>query len=117
MTAGDRAFERAAQKLESAADRAAASGGLKAKVADELTEDAQFLRKLKPSLVAARIRGEQPPEDRATAPKARRPPATASKKKLAGGGPSPIVIAAGGLVVGVLLAKVIDWRSHAHPRR
>jgi len=31
-------------------------------------------------------------------------------------GPDPLVVAAAAAVVGVLLAKVIDWRAHAHPR-
>jgi hypothetical protein len=116
VTAADRVIERAAQKLEHAATRAASSGGFAAKLAPELAEDAQFLRKLKPSLVAARLRGEQPTDEPPSTKPARTPPPK-SKKKRKGGGPGPIVIAAGGLVVGMLLAKVIDWRSHAHPRK
>lgn len=116
---GDRAVERAAQKLEDVAGRAAAAGGLKAKLAPELAEDAAFLRKLKPSLVAARMRGDAPTDEQpATPPPARGARRTKRKSKKKGdGGRSPIVIAAGGLVVGMLLAKVLDWRGHAHPRR
>jgi hypothetical protein len=32
-------------------------------------------------------------------------------------GPSPFAVAAVAIAVGALLAKAIDWRSHAHPRR
>jgi hypothetical protein len=31
-------------------------------------------------------------------------------------GPDPLVVAAAAAVIGVLVAKVIDWRAHAHPR-
>jgi hypothetical protein len=34
-----------------------------------------------------------------------------------GRGPSPLAVLAAALAVGILLARVIDWRSHAHPRR
>jgi hypothetical protein len=32
-------------------------------------------------------------------------------------GPNPFVVAGAAFGVGSLLAKVIDWRGHAHPRR
>ena len=32
-------------------------------------------------------------------------------------GPNPFVVAGAAFAVGSLLAKLIDWRSHAHPRR
>jgi uncharacterized membrane protein YedE/YeeE len=32
-------------------------------------------------------------------------------------GPNPFVVAGVAFGVGSLLAKLIDWRSHAHPRR
>lgn len=31
-------------------------------------------------------------------------------------GPGPLVVAAAAAAIGVLVAKVIDWRAHAHPR-
>jgi hypothetical protein len=33
------------------------------------------------------------------------------------GGPNPFAVAAAAFVLGVLIAKIIDWRSHAHPKR
>jgi len=32
-------------------------------------------------------------------------------------GPNPFVVAAAAFGAGTLLAKLIDWRGHAHPRR
>src|SRR3712207_4183866 len=72
VTRGDDKVEAAAQKLQSAADRAAAEGGIKGKLAGELAEDAAFVRKLKPSLMIARAKGQaptdQPPEQGVVAP-------------------------------------------------
>jgi hypothetical protein len=99
-TKADQVIERAADRLRRFADRAAAEGGVKAKLAEPLAEDAAFLRKLKPSLIAARVSAPQ---------HGRRP-------KAKGEGPNPFLVVGAALVVGVVLAKVIDWRSHAHPR-
>jgi hypothetical protein len=33
-----------------------------------------------------------------------------------GGGPSPFVVIGAAFVLGLLVARMIDWRSHAHPR-
>jgi hypothetical protein len=32
-------------------------------------------------------------------------------------GPNPVVVVGAAALAGVLLAKLIDWRGHAHPRR
>ena len=116
-TKGDKAVEQGADKLDALADKAAAKGGVGSKLADELTDDATFLRKLKPSLMVARAKGEAPKD---AEPGSRRPcpvrPAT--QEGLAarvGRIRSSSTGAAFGL--GTLLAKVIDWRGHAHPRR
>src|SRR5207244_11739056 len=71
MTTGDRKVERLADKLQALADRTAAEGGTKAKLAQPLADDAAFLRKLKPSLIKARAKGEAPaaqPPVRASGP-------------------------------------------------
>jgi hypothetical protein len=119
MTKADLIVERGAQRLQQLADRAAARGdGIGGWLAEELTEDAAFLRKLKPSLIAARARGAAPtdaePETAPAAPSA--PQLGPRPKKERGGGPSPLVIVGISLAAGILLAKVIDWRGHAHPR-
>lgn len=111
------AVDTLADKAQAASERLAASNGLKAKLAHELAEDAAFLRKLRPALVAKRARGEAPtdhvPSEPRNAPSGpqlgERPPATP-------GGPSPFLVVGAALVVGILLAKWIDWRGHAHPR-
>ncbi len=50
-TKADQVVDRGADKLEELAERTAAEGGVKAKLSDELADDAAFLRKLKPSLM------------------------------------------------------------------
>ncbi len=115
MTKGDEAIERAADRLDSAAQRAAMRGGLRGRLGHELADDAAFLRKLKPSLIKARARGEAP-TDRAPG-SAATAPAGPQLRRRSKGGPSPFAVAGAALAVGVLLAKLVDWRSHAHPRR
>jgi hypothetical protein len=113
----DHTIDRAADKLQELADKAAGQNGLKGKLAEPLAEDAAFLRKLKPSLIAARARGDAPTDEKPVSghvtPVA---PPPKAKQKPNGGGPNPWLIAAGALVAGIALAKWIDWRGHAHPR-
>ncbi len=124
MTRGDRLFERGADKLEQLSREMAERGGPAAKLAADLEEDAAFLRKLKPSLVKARVRGGGPPDGRAqqqeepkTEVNAPRGPRFEKRPKPPGAGPNPFVVVGAALVLGIVLAKVIDWRGHAHPRR
>jgi hypothetical protein len=79
--------------------------------------------KLKPSLVKARAQGNAPTNQPPGAPPPSAPtgPQLGSrpkpkKKGRKGGGPSPLVVVGASLVVGIVLAKVVDWRGHAHPR-
>jgi hypothetical protein len=115
MTRGDQLVDQAADRLQEFANRAAAEGGVKAKVAETLADDAAFLRKLKPSLVKARFRGEAPtnqqPAHGVVAPSPARP-----KRERGPGGINPLVVVGAAFVAGVVLAKLIDWRGHAHPR-
>jgi hypothetical protein len=32
-------------------------------------------------------------------------------------GPNPFAVAGAAFVLGALLAKIVDWRGHAHPKR
>ena len=103
------------------------------KFASDLADDAEFVRKMKPSLVAARIRGEPAtngrvrsdlPEPEAPAgpgPQAQAAPEpgarpAAKPKRKRGNGPNPFVVAGVALVAGIFVAKLVDWRGHAHPR-
>ena len=148
---GDQLVERGAARLLELADRAAARGdGIGEWLSEELRDDAAFLRKLKPSLVKARVKNNgasngapatpEPEDPSPTAPAAETPvaetPAAESEptepraapppkpkrtskkkaKKTRRGGPPPVVIVGAALVAGIVLAKVIDWRGHAHPR-
>jgi hypothetical protein len=118
MNRGDQLIDRAADRLREVSDRAAAQGGLAAKLAQPLAEDAAFLRQLKPSLIAARAKGEAPTNQPAGSgtPAAPAKPLLARPKKQRGSGPSPYLVVGAALVAGIVLAKVIDWRGHAHPR-
>jgi hypothetical protein len=113
---GDRAVETGADKLEDLSGKAAAKGGLAGKLANELADDAAFLRKLKPSLMARRAKGELP-KDAEPGTGAAAPSGPQHGKQKRRGGPSPFVVAGAAFGVGSLLAKLIDWRGHAHPRR
>ena len=125
MSKGDLMVEKGAARLEELSRKAAAKGGFVANLADELAEDAAFLRKLKPSLIKARAKGQAPinrapQEPRAPSPQisASRPPKRRRTKRprKRGGGPNPFLVAGVALAAGIALAKVIDWRGHAHPR-
>jgi hypothetical protein len=131
MSKGDLLVERGAAKLQQLARKAAGRGdGVGEWLSEELRADAEFLRKLKPSLIAARARGGNPsepdaPRDYAAAAPPPPPPPNAEPKprpkkkrkaKGGGGGPSPVLIVGAALVAGIVAAKVIDWRGHAHPR-
>jgi hypothetical protein len=118
-TKADHVVDRAADRLRELADRAAAEGGIAAKLAQPLAEDAAFLRKLKPSLIAARAKGEAPTDQPAGsgAPAAPTAPQLGKRQKpKKKGGPSPFLVVGAALITGIVLAKVIDWRGHAHPR-
>ena len=111
MNRADQLVDQAADRLQKFADQAAADGGLMAMLAEPLADDAEFLRRLKPSLIKARIKGAAPtdlPPGRGfvqTPPQAKRD-----------GGPNPLLVLGVAFAVGIVVAKVIDWRGHAHPR-
>jgi hypothetical protein len=117
MSKADLLVDRAANRLQELADRAAAEGGLKAKIAPELADDAAFVRKLKPSLIRARLQGRAPtnqkPGQGTVSPSAAQ---LGKRPKRKGGGPNPFLVIGAALAAGIVLAKVIDWRGHAHPR-
>jgi hypothetical protein len=116
MTKGDAIVEKGASRLQRLANESARSGGLRAKIARPLADDAAFLRKLKPSLIVARAKGEAPTDQKPgqgfvapSGPQVRKRPGRNR-------GPSPVVVVGVALAAGIVLAKLIDWRSHAHPR-
>jgi hypothetical protein len=121
MTTADQKVEHAANKLQQLANQMAGEGGVKAKLAEPLAEDADFIRKLKPSLIKARAKGEAPTNQQpGKAPLSPTGPQLGKRKKPkqdgGGGGPNPFLIVGVALVAGIALAKWIDWRGHAHPR-
>jgi hypothetical protein len=122
MSVVDEKIDSAANKLEELSRQNASEPGLKGKLGAQLEEEAEFLRKLKPSLIKARAKGElptnEPPGATRSAPAGpqlgRRPKPT--PKRGGGGGPNPWLVAGVALAAGIALAKWIDWRGHAHPR-
>jgi hypothetical protein len=118
MTTADQKVEGAANKLQQLANDMAGEGGVKAKLAEPLAEDADFIRKLKPSLIKARAKGEAPTNQKpGKAPLSPTSPQLGKRKKpKKKGGPNPFIIVGAALVAGVVLAKFVDWRGHAHPR-
>jgi len=91
---------------------------LKAKVERELAEDRLFLRRLKPSLIVARARGDAPTNEKpGHAPVAPSAPQLGRRPKPPKtGGPNPWLVVGVAFAAGVAIAKWIDWRGHAHPR-
>jgi len=123
MTRADQTIERAADKLQALADKASGQNGIKAKLAQPLADDAAFLRKLKPSLMRARLKGQAPtnqkPAEGTVAPSGPQlgdRPEPTSLGKTEKDGPNPYLVVGAAFVVGVFVAKWIDWRGHAHPR-
>ena len=120
MSAGDEKVDRAADKLQTIADRMASQGGVKSKLAQPLADDAEFLRRMKPSLIKARAKGEaptnQPPGQTTVSPSSPQLGSRPKPKKQKSGGPNPWLVVGVALAAGIVLAKWIDWRGHAHPR-
>lgn len=116
MTRADAVVETAADRLESFVREARRSGGVKAKLGNALAEDPEFVRRLKPSLIKARAKGQTPVEPPRSAAEAETVTERPRPKRRSGGGPSPWLVVGAALVAGIALAKVIDWRGHAHPR-
>jgi len=118
LTKADQVIDRVASRLQEIADHAATEGGLSAKLAQPLADDAAFLRKLKPSLIVKRAKGEAPtnqkPAEGTVAPTG--PQLDERPKPKRTRGPSALVVIGAALVTGIILAKVLDWRGHAHPR-
>jgi hypothetical protein len=115
------ALDTLADKAQAASERLAGQGGLKDKLAGELADDAVFLRKLKPALIKRRAAGEAPTDrDPASAPTAPSGPQLgdrpAPEPKRKTGGPNPYLVIGVAFAAGVLAAKWLDWRGHAHPR-
>jgi len=116
MTKGDRIIERGSERLRDLSNKAAAKGGVAEKLAQPFAEDAAFLRKLKPSLIVERARGQAPTDLEPGADVIAPTGPQLGKRRERKQGLNPFVVVGVGLALGIALAKVIDWRGHAHPR-
>jgi hypothetical protein len=113
------ALDSVADTLRRKSQDLAGQGGIKDKLAAELADDADFIRKLKPELIKRRAKGEAPtdrtPTD-VTPPAPSGPQLGKRPKRAKTGGPNPYLVVGAALVLGVAVAKWLDWRGHAHPR-
>jgi hypothetical protein len=118
MTKADQAVDTAADKVASFVRGARSAGGIKGKVGHALADDPEFIRKLKPSLIKARAKGRGTPEPAGGTPHAPSGPQLERPTRRAkrSGGPNPWLVVGAAFAAGYVLAKVVDWRGHAHPR-
>jgi hypothetical protein len=116
MNKGDQVVEQGATRLRQLANKAAARGGLAGKLAQPLAEDSVFLRKLKPSLIKARAKGEAHREPAAVPPPSPAAPKPASSSNAGDEKRNPLPLIGAALGAGIATAKFLDWRGHAHPR-
>ena len=115
MTKADRIVRQAADKVEEIAATAAEKGGPLGKLAPALEGDAEFLRKMEPSKIARRVRGDDVRGDGPLRPvRALETPQPAQKPRPPGALASLARIGAA-FALGVLVAEFIDWRSYAEP--
>jgi hypothetical protein len=114
MTA-DQTVERAADKLQQLANKLAGEGGLKSKLAQPLAEDADLIRRMKPSLIRARAEGKAPTptsqKSGQTAATPSHPQLSPRPKRKRGGGVSPWLVVGVALATGIVLAKWIDRKG------
>jgi len=113
------ALDTVADTLRRKSQELAGQGGIKDKLAAELADDADFIRKLKPELIKKRAKGEAPTNQRPPEVKPPAPPGPQLGKRpkpAKTGGPNPYLVVGAALVLGVAVAKWLDWRGHAHPR-
>jgi small-conductance mechanosensitive channel len=123
VSALDQKVDQWADALQRQADKAAANGGGNEKLAQMLADDAAFLRKLKPSLIKARAKGRAPTNQKPapgtvapSGPQLGDRPEPTRVRKSDQAGPNPFLVVGAAFVVGIFVAKWIDWRGHAHPR-
>ena len=100
MSTADRAVEKTAERLDDLADKAAARGRPVEKVAPMLEEDAEFLRKMTPTKVKERLSSSDGPR-------------SAPSKRRAHRSENGLVVLGAAFALGVVVAKLIDWRSYA----
>lgn len=116
MNRADTLVERGAAGLQGLAEKAAARGGAGETLGQELAESAAFLRKLKPSLILARARGELPTDQEPGGDVVAPSGPQLGRRSRPSRPVNPFLVVGLALGAGIALAKIVDWRSHAHPR-
>ena len=121
MNKADAALDHASDRLRDLSEGLDERGGVPGKLAEPLAEDADFLPKLKPSLIEERLKenptgSESPSETRPSPTPSSRAKKKASGKRGKGGGKKVVPLVGAAFGAGIVLAKIVDWRGHAHPR-
>lgn len=70
--------------------------------------------RMRKALIAARARGRSAKNQEPGGPVAPNGPQHGSRRKR---GASPFLVAGVAFAAGTVLAKLVDWRGHAHPKR
>ena len=91
---------------------------MKAKLAEPLAEDADLIRKMKPSLIKARAKGEAPTNQNPSGPARTVEPSARQAAEEAEGarGPNPWIVVGVALAAGIVTCEVDRLEGHAHPR-
>jgi hypothetical protein len=97
-------LDKGADRLMELSARAAEAGGPAARLAEPLAQDAVRLRRMSSNFATERHVEVESAVAESNGRPARRQ------------GPSPFLFIGVAFVAGVVLAKVLDWRSHAEPR-
>jgi hypothetical protein len=100
LTRDDDIVGRTADRVHELAEKPANGNGLRARLARPLARQAA-------------LPAGQEPEAGAVAPSG---PQLGRRPKTRGQGPNPFAVAAAAFAVGILVAKLVDWRGHAHRR-
>jgi hypothetical protein len=96
-------LDKGADRLMELSARAAEAGGPAARLAEPLAQDAVRLRRMSSNFATERLVEVESAVESNGRPARRQ-------------GPSPFLFIGVAFVAGVVLAKVLDWRSHAEPR-
>jgi hypothetical protein len=101
---GEAILDKGADRLMELSERAAEAGGPAASLAEPLAQDAVRLRRMSSNIAAEQIQETGQTEAESNGRPSRRL------------GPSPFLFIGVAFVAGVVLAKVLEWRTDVEPR-
>jgi hypothetical protein len=101
---GDAILDKGADRLMELSERAATAGGPAARLAEPLAQDAVRLRRMSSNIAAEHVQETGQTEAQSNGRRSRRR------------GPSPFLFIGVAFVAGVVLAKMLEWRTDVEPR-